>query len=152
MCKTLWEFETENFRVTCSAEDEDMPPEDVFQFQDDIDAVRNGRVDYFMAVVEIECKNTGHTIGRDTLGACTEKSASDFVAGHRDADPMNRNCSIMRGEICRECHGIGETFPCVTCKHCKGYETRHNVVICHYFPSMVSQAIADARATLNSLH
>lgn len=46
---------------------------------------------------------------------------SDFWTEHRDSDALNRNCDAMRAA--------------------RG----NNAVICHYFPDMVKQAIADAR-------
>ena len=50
----------------------------------------------------------------------------EFFTAHRDSDPMNRNCSIMRA-------ARGD-----------------NCCICHYFPDMVAQAVAEARRVLRS--
>ncbi len=119
---TVWSFRTAEFEISCRLYDEWLDPADSFSEQADIDAVNNGDVLWFTAVVEVE-KN-GHVIGSDCLGGCAYASVEDFIASHRDPDPMNRNCSIMRAKR-------GE-----------------NVVIGHYFPDMVRQAIADARRTL----
>jgi hypothetical protein len=70
----------------------------------------------------------GVLIGADYLGGSVY-SASDyktFATAHRDPDPMNRNCSIMRAS-----HPAGP-----------------NVSICHYFPDMVRQAVSAARECL----
>ena len=50
-----------------------------------------------------------------------------FWTDHRDSDPMNRNCSIMRAA--------------------RG----GNVVICHYFPDMVRTAVDEARKALANI-
>lgn len=63
----------------------------------------------------------GAKIAEDWLGGCIYESTADFVEGHRDPDPMNRNSSIMRAE--------------------RG----DNVAICHYFPDMVRTAVKQAR-------
>lgn len=68
----------------------------------------------------------GVKVGEDWLCESIYADPADFFADHRSADPMNRNCSIMRA-------ARGD-----------------NVVICHYFPSLVQAAIADARAWLAS--
>jgi hypothetical protein len=76
----LWSFETANFKVVCSAEEEDLPPEDSFCDQNDIDAVRNGAVDWFCASVKVYFR--GEEIAADYLGACAYESARDFVGEH----------------------------------------------------------------------
>ena len=120
--ETVWSFETRNFTVELRVEPEDMDPADSFQFEEDIEAVRNGDVEWFWARVVV-LKN-GHEIGSDSLGGCAYKTIDEFIEGHRDPDPMHRNSSIMRA-------ARGD-----------------NVVICHYFPGMVKVALDDARMTL----
>jgi hypothetical protein len=61
------------------------------------------------------------------VGFYAEPEDREFYTGHRDTDPMNRNCSIMRAA------------------------RSENVVICHYFPSMVQEAISAARTELARL-
>ena len=72
------------------------------------------------------CRLSGRTGSRtrDGLGGCAYKTVREFYTSHRDADPMNQDCSAMRAA--------------------RG----SNVAICHYFPDMVSEAIADARRNL----
>ena len=44
----VWKFETARFTVALEIEPEDMDyPADLFEFQEDIDAVREGRVTIF---------------------------------------------------------------------------------------------------------
>lgn len=74
----------------------------------------------------------GVKIGEDWLCESVYADPTDFFTDHRGADPMNRNCSIMRAAW------RGEGNPDA------------KVSICHYFPSMVQAAIADARAWLAS--
>lgn len=120
----IWSFETANFKVAFEVSPEDMDPADSFQFDEDIAAVRNGDVDWFVAWVVVYGPD-GEELAYDCLGGCAYKSAREFHTGHRDPDPMNRNCSLMRA-------ARGE-----------------NVSICHYFPGMVSEAIAEARREID---
>jgi hypothetical protein len=63
-------------------------------------------------------------IGADYLGSNVYAEPKEFWTAHRESDPMSRNCSIMR-------KARGD-----------------NVCVCHYFPSMVSEAIKAARENL----
>ena len=130
---TVWSFETARFRVALEISPEEMDPADSFEFDDDIEAVRSGAVEWFCATVTvyfIDRENDDlREIGFDTLGGCAYKTVREFYTSHRDKDPMNRNCSLMRAA------------------HAKEHEGRA-VVICHYFPDMVRQAIHDARRHL----
>lgn len=116
----VWRFRTANYEVRCTFEPEDIDPEDCFCNQADVDAVRNGDVTWFCAVVEV-LKNE-HVLGSDSLGGCAYNTVEDFIAAHRDPNPMNRNCSMFRA-------------------------VHPNTRIGHYFPDMVRSAIADARST-----
>jgi len=118
----VWKFETARFTVALEIKPEDMDPADSFEFQEDIDAVREGRVEWFQAIVAVYLD--GVRVGWDSLGGCAYETVREFYTSHRDSDPMNRNCSAMRA--------------------LRGERT----CICHYFPSMVREAIADARKTL----
>lgn len=125
-----WSFETKRFVVAFYAEHEELDPADSFEFEDDIDAVRNGDVEWFCAIVRVFLKQPDDElleVGSDVLGACAYNSVREFTESHRGADPMNRNCSIMRAA--------------------RG----QNVSICHYFPGMVQEACREARKTLRSM-
>jgi hypothetical protein len=121
----VWEFTTTNTRVVLEVSPCEDDPADHFDFQEDVDAVRNGNVDWFDACVRVFVR--GVEMGADYLGCCSYDSAAEFLSGHRDANPLNRNCSIMRAS--------------------RG----DNVVICHYFPDMVRQAVHEARRELDRL-
>jgi hypothetical protein len=119
--ETIWSFKTEHFRV-----DYDVAPDDDLDLSwDDDGATRDGlesgKYVAFVARVVVYCDDI--ELGADYLGGCIYESAKQFIS-HRDRDPMNRNCSIMRA-------ACGD-----------------NAVICHYFPGMVRCAIAEARKAL----
>jgi len=79
MWETLWTFETARFCVTCDAAPEDEDPADSFECEEDIDAVRSGAWDWFIARVRVTMD--GREIGADYLGGCAYARASDFVEG-----------------------------------------------------------------------
>jgi hypothetical protein len=123
--EAIWSFETKHFRIEFQAHDEDMDPADSFQFREDIDMVQRGEVAWFCAAVIVyhrrSKREAWREIASDYLGGCAYSDVMEFITSHRDADPMNRNCSIMRAA--------------------RG----GNVCICHYFPGMVAEAINAAR-------
>lgn len=119
----LWRFETANFTVVCDALPEDTDPADSFENPEDVEDIRRGVVDWFCARVRVLGPDD-EELANEYLGGCAYRRADDFVTGHRDRDPMNRNCSLMRAA--------------------RG----GNVTICHYFPDMVKEAVAAARIEL----
>lgn len=119
-----WEFRTDRFCVALEIRPEDMDPADSFEFQEDIDMVRRGAVEWFVASVVVYLD--GDEVGRDTLGGCAYTTIAEFYTAHRGPDPMDRNCSLMRAQ-------------------------RGDISICHYFPSMVGEAIAAARKNISRL-
>jgi hypothetical protein len=122
----VWEFKTKNFVISLHIERERH-----YQYDgDDEDGETQAKLDSgeyvaFDSFVTVECN--GVTIGRDSLcgSVYSKDNYHKFWTAHRDPNPLNRNCSIMR-----KARGA-------------------NVVICHYFPSMVSQAIKEARDYLS---
>jgi hypothetical protein len=124
---TKWQFRTKRFRVVLTLERDHG-----YQYDgDDEDGETQAKLDSgeFVAfdsrvVVELD----GEEIAADSLGGSVYEDGreSEFWTAHRDADPMNRNSSIMRAA--------------------RG----HNCVICHYFPDMVRTAIAEAREHIRS--
>ena len=118
----MWSFETARFVVVLYAEPEDMDPADSFEFADDIAFARTGDfAHWFCAVVEIEDKATGEILGRDTLGGCSYNSLAEFWQYHFAAPAECRNT------LARKAKGI---------------------YTCDYFPSLVREAISEARGAL----
>lgn len=74
--ETIWTFKTKNFAVTLDVAPEDMDPADSFEFDEDIQAIRNGDVDWFVARVAV--RFNGSIIGDDYLGGCAYRSVHDF--------------------------------------------------------------------------
>lgn len=117
----MWRFETPNFAVVA-----EITPDDDFECDwadaETLEGISSGRYTVFGTRVRV-LKN-GKAIGEASLWGSVYARPEGFFSEHRDSDALNRNSSLMRAA--------------------KG----ENVVICHYFPSMVAQAIADARKTL----
>src|SRR5271166_4551006 len=126
---TIWRFDTARYTVACWAEEEDMDPRDSMQFDEDIEFALEGDSHWFCACVGVFkcddnsaddwCDDDFECIGYDVLGGCSYRSYREFVSGHRQGGPADRNCLATKAR---------------------------NVVICHYFPDMVRQAVAEARA------
>lgn len=112
----IWAFKTARFDVRFYAEDDPYLElswdEDGFMAE----GLASGDFVAFCACVEISFD--GCVIVNDCFGACIYRSTEEFCTGHRDPDPMNRNCS-------RNPRNIG-----------------------HYFPDIIRTAIAEARAEL----
>ena len=126
-----WTFETARFRVVFSIERERGFKYDGEDEGGEIQAaLDSGEMVAFSSAVEVFFEDEESAIGSDYLGGSvyTDGTESEFWTAHRGADPMNRNCSIMRA-------ANGE-----------------RVSIGHYFPDMVRQAIAEARRELARRH
>lgn len=120
----IWEFKTDRFRIVLTAEEEsniDLSWDDTGEVAKRIDSG-----DYVVFCAKCAVYLDGSEIAADYLGQCIYRSFKEFETSHRDTDPMNRNCSIVRAK-----HG--------------------NVVACHYFPSMVSTAIGEARKHIREM-
>jgi len=118
----VWKFETKNFVV-------ELHCERIHRYQYDGDdengetqrKIDEGEWHAFESGVRVWLKNDYDSpIGEDWLYGSVYDDPREFWTAHRDPDPMNRNCSMQP----------------------------ENVVICHYFPGMVKQAIAVARHEL----
>lgn len=77
----LWEFATPRYTIAYWAEPEDMNPRDSFQFEEDIEAVRSGAVDWFCAFMGAFDNATGELIDYDVLGGCAYTTARSFAQG-----------------------------------------------------------------------
>jgi hypothetical protein len=125
--ETVWTFATARFSVRL-----EIQFDHGYQYDGDDE---NGETqaaldagDYVAFDSRVVVELDGEEIASDSLGGSVydTNTVDEFWTAHRDRDPMNRNCSAMRAA--------------------RG----GNVCIGHYFPSMVAEAIAAARAFLNS--
>lgn len=122
--ETMWQFETAQFLVTAKIAEDDSAD---LSWADDEERAKidSGEYTVFGTIVSVWFE--GEKVGEDSLWGSVYSDPREFFEGHRDRDPMNRNCSLMR--------------------KIKG----DNVVICHYFPDMVRIAIGNAREHLAKL-
>lgn len=126
--KLVWSFRTARFAVYL-----EVTPDYGYQYDgDDEGGETQAKLDsgeYVAFDSRVTVHLDGQEVGSDSLGGSVYAAdeVDTFWTDHRCPDPLDRNCSIMR----------------------KARGT--NVVICHYFPDMVHQAIADARNTLAKL-
>lgn len=132
-----WRFETARLAVVFETAPCEDDPKDHFEFPQDIAAVEDGTVEWFDARVRVldlqkATLHSRHELAADYLGCCAYNTVREFYTSHRDPDPMNRNCTIMRAA-----RGNGNPDA--------------KISICHYFPSMVSEAIDAARERFEAL-
>lgn len=124
MSQELWRFDTARFSIRLTAEidtDADLSWRD--EEQATYDDERG--VEYY--VFTVAAYLDGRKLAWDSLGGSGYSDVREFFTEHRSPDPMNRNCSIMRA-------ARGD-----------------NVSICHYFPDMVTNVAAEARAALATM-
>ena len=120
----VWSFETARFTIEL-----EMEREHGYRYDgDDEDgsaqrALNSGELVAFGSIVRVLLD--GEEIASDSLWGSVYESGNtaEFFTAHRDSDPMNRNCSIMRAN-----HPAGP-----------------RISICHYFPDMVRIAVKAAR-------
>lgn len=127
MTDTVWTFKTANFTVELR-----ITPDHGYQYDgEDPDGEVQARLDsgeYEAFDSDVVVLLDGREIGCSSLGGAVydAREIDTFWTAHRGLAPMGRNCSIMRAQ-----HPAGP-----------------NVVICHYFPAMVREAISAARQHL----
>lgn len=122
-----WQFRTKRFRVAL-----EVNPEHGYRYDGDDESgeiqakLDSGEYVAFESAVVVYLD--GIEIAANYLGGSVYAAdeMAEFWTGHRDPDPMNRNCSEMRA-------ARGD-----------------HVVIGHYFPDMVREAIAEARDILRA--
>lgn len=130
-----WRFETPRYTFAYWAESEDIDPADCFQFDDDIEAVRSGALDWFCAFVGVFDNTTGELIGNDSLGACAYESAREF-------------CELHRWQYSRRQKRYIKDPKSRAWKACEARRPRRpdgSRMDGHYFPDMVRTAIGIAR-------
>lgn len=127
--KAAWSFRTARFSIYL-----EVQPDYGYQYDgDDPDGETQSKLDsgeYVAFDSFVSIMLDGVEVGSDSLGGSVYAAdeVETFWTAHRDPDAMNRNCSIMRAAW------RGEGNPDA------------KVSICHYFPDMVRQAVAMARA------
>lgn len=127
--ETVWTFETARFCVELRIQQDHG-----YQYDgDDEDGETQAKLDSgeyvaFDSLVTVTLD--GKEVGWSSLGGSVYSTSTieEFWTSHRDQDPMNRNCSLYRDAM--------------------RAKAGHECVICHYFPDMVSEAIAEARKTI----
>ena len=88
---------TARFVITGAVAPEEDSPEDHFQFQEDIDSVRNGDVAWFVARVQVATRD-GIVLGNDYLGGCAYASVDEFFRqdGGYFSDMVHEACHDAR--------------------------------------------------------
>jgi hypothetical protein len=132
--ETVWQFNTKRLSVSLR-----VSPAQNYQYDGDDESgevqekLDSGEYVAFESAVIVELD--GKEIAADYLGGSVYawNNVHEFWTAHRDRDPMNRNCSIMRAAWSAKTGG------------------QNNVGIGHYFPDMVRTACKEARAYLAGL-
>jgi hypothetical protein len=119
----MWQFKTARFVITARIVADEFVDTSFDETGETAEKISSGEWFAFNTTVTVALRN-GAELGSDTLCGSIYETPREFFTAHRDADPMNRNCSIMRAK-------------------------RGDLTICHYFPDMVRNAISEAR---NALH
>lgn len=122
----MFRFETANFIVRATIEHDQDVDTSFDETGETQEKLNSGEWQAFVTTVTV-MTGSGIKLGSDTLCGSIYAEPREFFSDHRDPNAMNRNSSIMRAV--------------------KG----DNCVICHYFPGMVREAIAEARKTLANL-
>jgi hypothetical protein len=128
---TVWTFRTKRFRVSL-----ELQRDNFYRYDGDDEngetqaALNSGEFVAFDSKVTVEFD--GEEIAANYLGGSVygADNVADFYTDHRSADPLNRNCTIMR----KAWRGEGNPDA--------------KVSICHYFPGMVQEAISAAREAM----
>lgn len=120
--QTMWQFRSGRFTIRAEIEPDSVLDLSWDESGETAEKLASGEWEAFCTKVSVSLN--GAEIAADYLGGSIYADPREFFADHRDADPMNRNCSIMRAANGERC-AIG-----------------------HYFPDMVRQAISEARAWL----
>lgn len=136
----VWEFNTARFTIVGEVTPCDTDPRDHFEFPEDIEAVESGRVSWFDARVRVLLD--GEEVGSDYLGCCAYDTPEELFRHHATLTAELRQ---LRGKTDRKSRLARKQL-----KECLTNNASLNppVVYCEYGPSMVSEAIEDARKTL----
>jgi hypothetical protein len=125
--ETVWEFQTARFLVKLQIDDQ-FDWCNIYDEDSETQAgLNSGELIAFDSRVIVEFD--GAEVGADYLTWSIYEAGHvrDFWTQHRDLNPMDRNCTLMRAVQ-------GE-----------------NCCICHYFPSMVRIAVGEARSAMRKV-
>jgi hypothetical protein len=122
MYELLWYFHTRHFSVELHAEPETAPDLSWDETGETQANVESGL--WSCVCFRVRVMYGGRTIATDYLGDSIYADVHDFYRQHREGGDENRNCLATK--------------------------TR-NVVVCHYFPDMIRNAVAGARASMLAL-
>lgn len=122
MPETMWTFHTRDWTVKAVIADSMYADTSFDETGETADKIASGEWRAFDTTVKVYFR--GQLIGEDALGESIYADPREFFTAHRDSDPLNRNCSVMRA-------ARGDSS-----------------AICHYFPDMVREAIRNARRNI----
>jgi hypothetical protein len=122
----MYRFKTRNFVVRAYIESDihvDASFDETGETRAKLDS---GEYEAFETTVEV-LTATGIKLAESSLWGSIYARPADFFQEHRNPNPMERNCSLMRA-------ARGD-----------------NVAICSYFPEMVREAIGEARKAIANM-
>lgn len=100
--ENIWSFQTARFCVTCDVTPEDLDPAGQFDSAEDVNAIRSGAVDWFVARLRVTLD--GAEIATEYLGGCAYRRAADFTGEARDGyfrDMVREACQQARRTLGR---------------------------------------------------
>lgn len=106
--ETVWQFHTARFCVALEVTPELDDPADHFQFDEDIEAIRDGSLAWFCARVVVYLN--GREVGSDVLGGCAYASVEDFRTSHIEHGGGDYFTDMMH-EACKEARKFLRTMP-----------------------------------------
>lgn len=167
----IWAFKTHNLRVVAEVSDCEDDPADSFSFPEDIEMVREGRVQWFDARVRVLGPDD-EELGADYLGCCAYAHASDLFRDHSRGTERLRQLRHDHMATFAHMRRLGRSVKCwpgdraaflarlaeirrEIAKLKKQLQNtaalEPNVRYCWYGPGMVYAACEDARMRLTAL-
>lgn len=122
--EAAWRFNTKRYTIVFVAAEEGQSPEEHFSDPQDVAFASNGDLAHWFSA-GVAVYRDDRLVAQTWLGGCYN-SIGEFCGGHRDPNPLNRNCSIMR--------------------RARRKARRAAISICHYFPDLIREVLAEARA------
>lgn len=139
----VWRFETARFTIVGEVTDEEMSPEEQFSDRRDVEAIRNGEVQWFCARVRVLLD--GQEVGSDHLGGCAYHRPLDLFRDHARGIERLR---YLRGRTDRKSKNERKRLREMVANN---RLLKPPYIIGFYGPDMVREACRDARKTLARL-